>query len=278
MARRVAITGATGQLGRALIERFSERWCIDPLDRATVDICSWHAVRDRIAWFQPDLVIHAAAATDVDGCEVRPAEAFAVNALGTRFVAQAAALVDAELIYISTNYVFDGEKTSPYHEFDHPRPISVYGASKLAGEQEARAATQRCHILRTAWLYSGTGRNFVQTMRRLMRERERLTVVADQFGNPTYVADLADAIGQIADRPVYGVHHVVNAGSASWHTWAAEIAALIHARTTLEPIPGSEWTRAATPPANGVLESLSLPALGIEMPDWRDALRRCLAT
>jgi dTDP-4-dehydrorhamnose reductase len=275
-ARRLTVTGARGQLGRAIVGICSENWLVDRIASAETDIRNWNQVRDRIAAFQPDLVIHAAAATDVDGCEAHPQFAYEINALGTRNVAQAAAQVDAEIVYVSTNYVFNGEKSDPYHEYDHTKPLSVYGASKLAGEREAMAATYRCHVVRTAWLYDAEGSNFVRTMSRLMAERDHLTVVADQFGNPTYATDLASAIISVVDRAPFGVHHVTNAGVASWFEWACEIAALSGSSTTIEPIPATAWPRPARPPANGAMQSLTLPMVGIQLPDWRDALRRCL--
>jgi dTDP-4-dehydrorhamnose reductase len=273
----VAITGASGQLGRALVARGHGIWEVDALCSADVDLRDWRAVRDRLARFAPDLVVHAGAATDVDRCEREPDWAYAVNALGTRHVARAAALVNAELVYVSTNYVFDGSQRARYHEFDAPRPISVYGASKLAGEHEARAATSRCFIVRTSWLYAADGRNFVNTMRRLMATQPALRVVVDQYGNPTYAADLAAAIGQLVEGGPYGTYHGVNAGATSWHGWACEIARLEgHSVDTIEAIPAAEYQRTAAPPPNGALISVALPGLGIELPDWRDALRRCL--
>lgn len=275
--RRVAITGAAGQLGRALIALDRDDWQVDALDRAAADLTDWRAVRDRVARFQPDLVIHAAAATDVDGCERDPALAYAVNALGTRHVARAAALVDAELVYVSTNYVFDGARPAPYHEFDRCNPVSIYGASKLAGEHEAQAATQRCYVVRTAWLYAAEGRNFVNTMRRLMATQPALRVVADQVGNPTCARDLAIAINDIVENAPYGVYHAVNGGVASWHDWAVEIAGIVgYDSGAIEAIPAASFQRLATPPANGALTTLALPGLGIELPDWRAALRECL--
>jgi dTDP-4-dehydrorhamnose reductase len=276
--QRVVITGTTGQLGRALTEVMDTEWEVLPLNRRDVDLLDWHAVRDRVTAFNPSLVIHSAAVTDVDGCERDPRMAYLGNALVTRNVARAAALANADLVYVSTNFVFDGQKAGPYHEFDIPGPISIYGASKLAGEREAQAATERCTVVRTAMVFAPEGRNFVQTMLRLLAERDRLTIVNDQVGNPTYAPDLARAIVQLVDRAPHGTYHVTNAGTASWYAWAREIASIIGATTTIEPIPAAEYRRDATPPANGALESLSLASLGIELPDWRDALRRCLTT
>jgi dTDP-4-dehydrorhamnose reductase len=276
-SRRVIVTGGSGQLGSAIQRLMSEYWTLDCWSSGQVDVRQWRAIRDRVVGFQPDLVIHAAAMTDVDRCEREPDVAFAVNGLGTRHVAQAAAAAGAEFLYVSTNYVFDGEKSGPYHEFDTPGPISAYGASKLAGEDETRTATSRHWIARTAWLYSSTGKNFMRTMRCLMAERSELQVVSDQFGNPTLADDLAAMLAAIVGKAPYGTYHTVNSGSASWHDWATAIAEMTGATTQLQQIPGADYRRDATPPRNGAMISLALPALGIEQPDWRDALARCLA-
>ena len=271
----VAVTGSSGQLGEAITRLWSPRWRVTALGGSEFDITGWASVRDAIATLQPGMIVHAAAATDVDLCERDPGWAFRVNALGTRHIARAAAAIGARLVYISTNYVFDGTKADPYHEFDATAPLSVYGASKLAGEAEALAYDNSV-VVRTAWLYGRNGRNFVATMRRLMAERDELTVVADQYGNPTFVDDLALAIDGIVSRGPNGVYHAANAGTASWFDWAVDVARLIGAKTEIRPIPASEYRRDATPPANGAVTSLALPTLGIEMPDWRDALGRCL--
>jgi dTDP-4-dehydrorhamnose reductase len=275
--KRIAVTGTTGQLGHALIQHAAANTHFIALSRPSVDITDWHSVRDAVMASRPDVVIHAAAATNVDECEGDPDMAFRINALGTRHVARAAALAGADLVYVSTNYVFDGAKTTAYHEWDTPAPISAYGASKLAGEWEARAATDRCYVARTAWLYSDTGRNFVHTMRRLMGERAELQVVSDQHGNPTYATDLANAVMELIDRAPFGTYHLVNEGIVSWFDWACEIREAIGAHCEIIAISGSEYTRAATPPKNGGLVSLSTDSLGIALAHWRDALRRSLA-
>jgi dTDP-4-dehydrorhamnose reductase len=276
--RSVVISGTTGQLGRAVQRRQDAHWDIAAVNRGDVDFSDWRDTRDAVVFHRPSLVIHCAAATDVDGCERDPDGAFVANALATRHVAAAAALCEAPFVYVSTNYVFDGTKSDPYHEFDAPNPISVYGASKLAGEAEARGTNVRSFVVRTAWVYAEEGRNFVVTMRRLMRERDRLSVVADQTGNPTFAHDLAEAIVSIVDRAPYGTYHVTNQGSASWYEWASEIARIEGVSLPIQPIPAAEYPRAATPPANGTLTSLALAGVGVELPDWRSALRRCLTT
>lgn len=274
--RTVALTGSTGQLGRALIDAAADRWDIDGVGSDDLDISNWPLVRDWLAFLQPELVIHAAAATNVDRCERDPEYAYVVNAIGARNVARAAAAIGAELIYISTNFVFDGSKTDPYHELDDPAPISVYGASKLAGERECWQATKRCHVVRTAMVFDAEGVNFVNTMRRLMTERDTLTVVDDQYGNPTYAPDLAGGILQLIERAPYGTYHLTNTGSTSWFGWAMAIKEIAGIKCAVRPIPASEYQRDAAPPANGRLMSLALPNLGIALPDWQDALRRCL--
>jgi dTDP-4-dehydrorhamnose reductase len=273
---RVVVTGARGQLGRAILELTAGRWTVIELNPPADDIRDWPALSQRIQAARPNLVIHTAAATDVDRCEREPDWAYEVNALGTRHVARAAAAAGADLISISTNYVFDGRLDRPYHEFDVPHPISHYGASKLAGETEALAATPSCWVVRTAMLYAREGRNFVNTMRRLMAERNELSVVADQVGNPTYAPDLAAAIIDLYARAPAGVYHIVNSGTASWHDWACEIARLSGYTTEIKPILAANYRRDAEPPANGALVSLALPHYGITLPDWRDALDRAL--
>jgi dTDP-4-dehydrorhamnose reductase len=276
--QRIAITGATGQLGRALIECSPSHTDIVAVSRPDVDITDWKRVRSAIAIAAADIVIHAAAATDVDGCERDPQMAYEINARGSRNVAQAAALAGATLVYVSTNFVFDGAKTEAYHEWDVPAPISVYGASKLAGEREALTATPQCFVVRTAQIYAESGHNFVLTMRRLMEEREELRVVADQYGNPTYAPDLASAIFAMLANAPFGTYHLVNDGVVSWYEWATEIRSMTASSCDVVAISATEYQRDARPPANGGMISLMTGPLGISLPDWRDALRRCLST
>lgn len=274
---RIAITGAQGQLGRALQIALRGHTLL-PLARADADITDLGAVLAAIEPFRPETIIHTAAHTNVDECELKPELAYRVNALGTRNLAVAAARAGASLVYVSTNYVFDGTAAEPYHEWAPANPISVYGASKLAGEAAARElAGGRFYIVRTAWVYAETGRNFVQTMLRLAREQPQLRVVADQFGQPTYAADLAAAIVALLDTPAYGVYHFTNAGACSWHEWAVETLRLAgYAGKPVQPIPASEFRRPARPPANGVLHNWAGAALGITLRPWQEALAECL--
>ena len=274
---RILVTGGTGQVGRALQRLAPPGYAIVAPGSDRCDVTDFDAFIRLVADERPDVIVHAGAMTDVDGCERDPERAFRINALGTQNVAAAAQQYGAALVYLSTNYVFDGEAAEPYHEFAEPRPISVYGRSKLAGEEAVRAVAPRHYIVRTAMVYDETGRNFVNTMLRAAAERPSLTVVADQRGNPTYAGDLAAAIYRLIDQPAYGTYHLVNEGSASWYEWATEIFRLAGIETPVEPIPASAWQRAARPPANGVLANTAAAALGITLPPWQDALARCLA-
>jgi len=276
---RIFVTGATGQLGCEMPRAFSGHDII-PGSRPDFDLIDERSVRSAIEAAEPDLVVHAAAYTDVDGCERDPQRAYRANALGTRFVALAARAAGAALVAVSTDYVFDGTKGESYLEWDEPHPVSVYGRSKLAGEREALTLHDRCYVVRTSWVYSPRGRNFVKTMLRLAGERPTLTVVDDERGGPTLAADLADAIAKLVDRSVYGVYHFSNAGSCSRYDLAARTISLAGLSAQVVPISTAEYlVRYPLPaqrPANSTLQNLAGAALGIELPPWEDALRRLL--
>ncbi|HEX5506210.1 MAG TPA: dTDP-4-dehydrorhamnose reductase [Thermomicrobiales bacterium] len=277
---RVLITGGSGQLGRALRAVYAGAHEVYAPGRDGLDLADAGRVHRAVAVAAPDLIVHAGAATDVDGCEARVEEAFLVNAFGARLLALEAAARDIPLVYVSTNYVFDGAKPpgQAYHEWDRTGPLSVYGRSKLGGEEEVRALAPRHFIVRTAWLYAAEGRNFVHTMLRLADAATGpLRGVADQWGQPTYAADLAVGIAALTRAGVYGTYHLTNAGACTWHEWARELFRLAGREVAIEPIPGAAFRRAATPPANGVLANWAAAALGVTLPDWRDGLRRCLA-
>ncbi len=273
---RALITGGSGQLGRALKRTAVDTDC-EAFSQRHLDVTDFDAVWDRVKRLEPDLIIHAGAMTDVDGCERDSDRAWRVNALGTQHVAAAATEASIPLVYVSTNFVFDGESKEPYHEFDRPNPISVYGASKLAGEFAVQSICPRHYIVRTSMVYDESGRNFVNTMLRLAQDRTSLRVVADQVGNPTYAGDLAEAIWKLVRRPNYGLFHLTNTGVASWHDWATEIFRLSNVNIDVEPIPASDYQRAATPPRNGAMANLAAASLNVTLPQWKDALGRCLA-
>ncbi|HLG51860.1 MAG TPA: dTDP-4-dehydrorhamnose reductase [Chloroflexota bacterium] len=278
---RIFVTGATGQLGHEIPGAFAGHDII-PGIRPSFDLVDERSVRSAIEAAGPELVIHAAAYTDVDGCEGDPERAFRVNALGTRYVALAARDVGAALVVVSTDYVFDGTKGEPYLEWDEPRPLNIYGRSKLAGEHEALTLHGRCYIVRTSWVFSPNGRNFVKTMLRLGRERDALQVVDDERSSPTLASDLAGAIARLVTRPVYGIYHLSNAGSCSRYEFARETIQLAGLPTVVTPVSTAEYVARnplpARRPANSTLRNLAGAALGIELPPWRDALRRFLET
>lgn len=278
--QRVLITGGQGQLGRALAETYAGQATVAAPGRAELDVTERTSVEAAVTGFAPDLIIHAAAATDVDGCESDVAGCYRINALGARLVALAAGDRDIPLVYVSSNYVFDGRKPAGegYHEWDAVGPLSVYGRSKLAGEEETRRHARRHFIVRTAQVYAAQGRKFVQTMLRLADGgKDAIGCVADQWGQPTYATDLAAGIAALAATGTWGTYHLTNSGSCTWAEWASEIFRLSGRAVTVEPIPASTFQRPATPPTNGTMHNWAASSLGVTLPDWRDGLRRCLA-
>ena len=258
--RRVLVTGAGGQLGGALVEAFAADDVV-PLTRADWDVTQPPPPLDL-----PDLVLHAAAWTDVDGAEEDPQGAAAVNVGGTANVAA----LGAPLVYFSTDYVFDGRKGEPYVESDGPNPQSAYGRSKLHGEAAAGSAAW---IVRTSWLFGATGHNFVRTMLRLGAERDELAVVDDQRGCPTYVGDLAAAVRELADRP-FGIWHLAAEGDCTWAEFAETIFAEAGLGCSVRRISSEELARPAPRPPYSVLGSERADAP--QLPHWRAGLRACL--
>jgi dTDP-4-dehydrorhamnose reductase len=265
---KVLLTGASGQLGQALQERLGDS-IVAALDRPELDITEHTAVRQAVAHCRPDLIINAAAYTDVDGAESDREQAYRVNAVGPRNLALASAEHDISLLHVSTDYVFDGEHDRPYHEFDQPNPRSVYGASKLAGEAAVRAHNPRHFIVRTAWLYHVQGRNFPGTMRSLA-ERKEVRVVTDQYGSPTYAPHLAEALAQLILRQTYGTYHLAGSGGTSWYELACRLYQELGLRTPVRPVPTQEFPRPAPRPRYSVLTTLQSPE--IRLPPWEEGL------
>jgi len=255
--RRVVVTGAGGQLGAALLEEFPGAL---GLTRGQWDVTLPPAV-------EADLVLHAAAWTDVDGAESEPQEAAAVNVGGTQHVAE----LGVPFVYFSTDYVFDGRKREPYVESDGPNPLSVYGRTKLHGEA---AAGEEAWIVRSSWLFGWTGRNFVRTMLDLGRERDEVAVVDDQRGAPTYVGHLAAAAHELLDRP-YGVWHLAADGDCTWAELAEAIFEEAGVDCRVRRITTAELGRPAPRPAYSVLRSERSGAP--RLPHWREGLRECLS-
>jgi dTDP-4-dehydrorhamnose reductase len=265
MARRILVIGGSGQLGIELIPRLSKLGTVVAPERQELDLTSDAAV-DRIVTLQPTHVVHAAAATDVERCEREPAWAHAVNAEGTRRVAEACQAVQAWLLYISTDYVFDGTASRPYVEADAPAPVNVYGRSKLAGETQVQAIMARWAIVRTAWLYGRVGRNFVGAILQRLQAGNPLRVVTDQVGSPTYASDLAEGVTCLVERQATGILHLTNSGSCSWFAFAQAIAREVGADPDrITPITSEQLGLRAQRPAYAVLANAAWTALGLPL-------------
>lgn len=272
----IVVTGAKGQLGGLLLESLAGSGVVG-IDLPDHDITD-RAIIEAIVGLAPRLVIHAAAMTNVDGCARDPDAAFTVNALGTQRVALACQRLGAEMVYISTNEVFAGDRRQPYLEFDQTGPVNVYGRSKLAGEFYVRSLLSRFYIVRTAWLYSRDGSNFVSKIVRAADERGELSVVTDEVGSPTYSPDLARAVVALIQTGQYGVYHFVNEGACSRYEFAQEILRLSgRGHVPIHPITSAQYQRASTPPPYSALRNFCGASLGIVLRPWQEALRDCLA-
>ena len=265
-------------LGQDLAAHLAARHQVVPADLPQVDITDLNLLRRTFESTRPDIVIHTAAFTAVDDCEHRPDFAFQVNAEGTRNVAVACLEASLPMLYVSTDYVFDGQKPTPYVEDDVPNPLNVYGRSKLQGERYVTELLQAACIVRTSWLFGPLGKNFVRTILQRARQGEALRVVDDQIGAPTYTMDLAEKLEQIVMRGNPGVYHVTNRGYCSWFEFAQEIlrqAGLSH--LPLFAIPTSASDRPALRPRNSRLAHTRLESEGLGLlPPWQDALTRYL--
>ncbi len=276
---RIFLTGAKGQLGTDLVERFTASGhALTAVDIDDVDLTVRDDVLDAIAAARPDAVVHPAAFTAVDRCEAEPDTAFAVNVLGTRHVAEAARRVDAPVTYVSTDYVFDGTKDGPYVEWDMPNPQSVYGRSKLAGERELDPGAT---IVRTSWVCGYHGANMVKTILRIAAEPGRLTFVDDQRGHPTFTADLAGVIDHLVTERRPGLFHVTNQGAVSWYEFArAVLEAAGDDPDRVDPCTTADLQppRPAPRPANSVLDNAALRLSGVPTTrDFREPLAELVA-
>jgi dTDP-4-dehydrorhamnose reductase len=272
---RVLIFGATGLLGKALMKAW-EGDQIQGLGSQDADIRDEAQVRAAVARFKPDWIVLAAAYTDVDGCESHRALAFEVNTRGAANVARAAKENSARLLFVSTDYVFDGTKTSPYEVDDARSPRSVYGCSKAEAEVELQRILPESCMARTSWLYGMGGKCFPDTILKLSASRPRLDVVNDQRGAPTLTNDLAGAIIGLCRKDARGIVHVTNSGDCTWFDFAREIVAGAGLGTEIRPTTSDEFVRLAERPKYSVLSPASLGNYGIRMPGWEDGLRRYL--
>ena len=281
---KILVFGRIGQLGSALAEVLSDRYETRFIDQPELDLTVPESVRDHVQTYLPSIVINAAAYTAVDRAETEPELAHIINARAPESLAYACDEAGAVLIHYSTDYVFDGTASMPYAETAAVAPTGVYGQSKLAGEIAVASATQRYVILRTAWLYSAVGHNFVKTMLKLADSGQPVRVVADQVGSPTYAQDLARVTRSIIEvlnssrEDCFGLYHVTNSGTTSWHGLAQEIFRLAaHQDVVVQPISTEEYPTPAPRPAYTALDCSKLERVfGLTLPSWRDALARCI--
>jgi dTDP-4-dehydrorhamnose reductase len=284
---RILLLGQHGQVSRELQLLFSSSHELIVLGREQLDLADTERLREAIRRLQPELIINAAAHTAVDAAESEPEAAFAINAIAPGVIAEEAAALDVPLIHYSTDYVFDGSKPTAYDEDDVPNPLGVYGRSKLAGEQAITAVGGKHLILRTSWVYSLHGRNFLLTMQRLLQEREQLSVVADQIGAPTWAGSIAAATGQLIERwqtaqtAAWGVYHFTARGETSWFGFTEAIATQLLAQgkrvAQLTAIATREYPTPAQRPLNSRLDCTRLERdWGVSLPDWHVGLLQCL--
>lgn len=281
---KVAVVGASGQLGSDLVRVFREaaKYEVVPLLHAQIEITDPESVERVLADVHPDVVISCAAFHRVDECEDRPDEAFCVNAHGALHVAGACSRLGALCVHISTDYVFEGEKRTPYAEDDTAIPVSIYGVSKLAGEHLVGTVCPRHFVVRTSGLYgvagsSGKGGNFVETMIRLAKEGKPIRVVNDQVLTPTYTKDLAQKMHELLENDVYGVYHITNAGSCSWYEFAGKVFELLDMKPDFGPTTTAAYRLKARRPAYSVLAHNMLNDLRIkDLRPWTEALEAYL--
>lgn len=279
---KVLITGAAGMLGTDLCKAFSscEVICTDVVDGfMNLDITDTAQVLQVIRGSSPDLVIHTAAYTDVDGCQRDPDKAFRVNAFGTWNLAAACASANVAMGYISTDFVFDGEKGEPYTEYDCTNPLSHYGASKLAGELHVKSICQKHFIFRTAWLYGVHGKSFPRIIVNAARAGKDLKVVGDQFGSPTFTVDLAAKVREVIESPLYGTYHVTNSGSCSWYEFAKKTLSLAGINNVeVQSIRGEDWPSPTRRPKLSTLRHYALELQGTDdLRPWESALEEFMS-
>jgi dTDP-4-dehydrorhamnose reductase len=275
---KIIVTGAAGMLGSDLILRLSAGHEAIGVTRREFDIVDELNILKAVADIRPDWVIHCAAYTNVDGCEKDPDKAFSVNADGARNVAKACWGAKARMLYVSTDYVYDGQKKEPYVETDPVGPLNVYGQSKLKGEQEVLKVLPDALIVRTSWLFGKNGPNFVEAILSQVGKKDELSVVSDQVGNPTYTVDLADALTRLVEADASGIFHAANNGHCSWFEYAKEILKLHGAEgITVKPVTTAELGRPALRPAYSVLSKKKYEDVtGHRLRGWEEALKNYL--
>lgn len=271
---RVLITGATGMLGRQMVKEYTRRGAeVFPLTRRDLDITEHQSINNAFGEISPTLVVNCAAYTNVDGAETEREAAFTVNGLAPRLLALACRQYNAVMVHISTDYVFNGKSQRLYLVSDIPDPVSVYGASKLMGEQGIKESGCSYYIVRTSWLFGPGGKNFVDTILKLAGERDTLKVVNDQQGSPTYTLDLARSIADLAGTGIHGTYHFTNSGITTWYGFARHIIQIAGLNTKVEPCTTADFSRPASRPANSALDHFPTPqVLGYTPPRWEKAV------
>ena len=290
--KKILLTGVNGQVGHALTNKLSN-FDVIALSREQLDLAKAHDIKRVVREIKPDLIINPAAYTAVDKAESEPELAFAINAIAAQILAEEAAKLNAALIHFSTDYVYDGRKTSPYVETDDVNPVSIYGKSKLAGEDAIRAVGLPHLILRTSWVYGAYGKNFLKTILRLASERDGLRIVADQFGAPTSSESIAEGVIQLiqawqpSEQSQTGIVHFSNTGKTCWHSFSCEIIKLYNelaigpALTTsvenIAAIRTADYPTPAARPANSCLDNNKLnDVFGVQLPTWQQGLQQVM--
>jgi len=277
---RIVVTGGAGRLGSALRQQLKARDhevfaadIIDSEDILPLDVTNFEETTELIKDINPDVVLHPAAWTDVDGCAENPERAIQVNGLGTQHVALAAQAASAAMLYISSNEVFDGRAQRPYYEYDRANPINPYGYSKWVGEQAIKHINPRHYIVRTAWLFAHGGKNFIQAILNAAEAGKTLRVVTDEVANPTYTDDLAEAVASLIETERYGVYHFVNEGACSRYDlarYALDQAGF--AETPIARISSHEWPRRSVPPPYAAMHNLAGRMVGVTLRPWQEAV------
>lgn len=271
---RIFVTGSNGQLGRALARTFTDAELY--LGRHDTEDITQPKMIQTIWDFKPDVVIHAAAMRDVDACELKPDQAFLVNEQGTSHVAEGARRAGVVMVFVSTDYVYDGSKETPYTETDPTNPINLYGQSKLAGEQATREGTDRWLIVRTSWLYGHGRKNFVANILKWAKTQPVLRLVKDKVGSPTYAQDLAQAIRHLIEKQAQGIYHACGEGACTWVEYGQEILKIAGIEKEIVPIAFEELRHPAKRPSYSVLNNAKLNKIGFPMRPWSIALREFL--
>ena len=275
---KILVTGIKGQLGYDVVKALKLRGH-QPIgvDREEMDLMNDNMIQDFIMNLKPEAIIHCAAYTAVDQAEEEVEICYQINAEAVRVIAECAKALDIVMIYISTDYVFDGTKESEYVETDTPNPINVYGASKLKGEQYVQQLLKKFYIVRISWVFGINGKNFIKTMQRLGNEHDELNIIHDQVGSPTYTADLASLLVDMIETNRYGIYHATNEGYCSWYEFAAEIFKQSQLDVTLHPITTDQYKTKAKRPLNSKMSKQKLSDYGFHrLPTWQEALKNYL--